>query len=83
LDTLLLLVNVRLFGGQDTHALLTQCARATGADPDDLIAVLAGLAGYFADIARRPPPTGIPNVRAFQQAQAAAVISWLQEEIPT
>nr|WP_274531751.1 hypothetical protein [Micromonospora hortensis] len=26
---------------------------------------------------RRPPPQGIPTVRAFQQAQADALLPWL------
>jgi aminoglycoside phosphotransferase (APT) family kinase protein len=79
LDTLLLLVNVRLFGGHDTPALLARRAALTGADEDGLVAVLAGVAGFFADAARQPPPKGLPTVRAFQQAQADAVVSWLRE----
>jgi hypothetical protein len=80
LDRLLLLVNVRLFGGHDCTALLTECAAATGADPADLVAVLVGVAGFFADITRQPPPPGLPTVRAFQRAQADAVLSWLRED---
>jgi aminoglycoside phosphotransferase (APT) family kinase protein len=79
LDSLLLLVNVRLFGGHDTHALLAERAAVTGADPQDLIAVLAAVAGYFTDVARRPPSTGIPTARAFQRAQGDAVLAWLSE----
>ena len=83
LDRLLLLVNVRLYGGDhDTGALLAACAEETGADPRDLVAVLAALAGFFADMARRPPPAGIPTVRAFQRAQADAIVSWLDELDP-
>jgi Ser/Thr protein kinase RdoA (MazF antagonist) len=79
LDTVLLLINVRLFGGHDTEALLAECAAWSGANPADLRAVLAGFAGYFADRARRPPPPGLPTVRAFQRAQAETVTSWLRE----
>lgn len=82
LDSVLLLINVRLFGGHDTEALLADCAAWSGADPADLRAVLAGFAGYFADRARRPPPPGLPTVRAFQRAQADAVTSWLRESWP-
>jgi aminoglycoside phosphotransferase (APT) family kinase protein len=81
LDRLLLLVNVRLFGGHDTHPMLARCAAATGADPHDLIAALAGFGGFFADAARQPPPAGLPTLRAFQQAQADAVGSWLREAL--
>lgn len=79
LDTLLLLINARLYGGHDTHALLTKHAAVTGADPHDLIAVLTGLAGYFTNTARQPPPKGLPTVRAFQRAHADTVLSWLRE----
>jgi len=72
LDTLLLLVNVRLYGG---HADLT----TIDADRADLIGVLAGFGGFFADAARQPPPLGLPSLRAFQQAQADVVVSWLHE----
>jgi aminoglycoside phosphotransferase (APT) family kinase protein len=80
LDTVLLLVNVRLFGGHDTGPLLARCAASTGAEHGDLLAALAGFAGYFADAARQPPPPGLPTLRAFQRAQADAVVAWLREE---
>jgi aminoglycoside phosphotransferase (APT) family kinase protein len=79
LDRLLLLVNVRLYGGHDCSALLLQCADAYDADPGDLRSVLAGLAGYFVDVARLPPPPGLPTVREFQRAQGDALVSWLAE----
>jgi thiamine kinase-like enzyme len=78
LDTLLLLINVRLYGDHDTHALLTRHAAVTGADPQDLIAVLSGIAGFCADAARQPPPKGLPTLRAFQRAQAETVLPWLR-----
>ncbi len=72
LDTLLLLVNIRLHGG---HADLT----ALDAGRDDLIGALAGLGGFFSDAARRPAPPGLPSLREFQQAQADVVVAWLRE----
>jgi Ser/Thr protein kinase RdoA (MazF antagonist) len=50
LDTLVL-INARLYGGHDTHALLIN----------------------FVDTARRPPPKGLPTLRAFQRAQADTI----------
>jgi aminoglycoside phosphotransferase (APT) family kinase protein len=78
-DSVLLLINVRLHGGHDTHALLAQRAARTDADPGDLVAALAGVAGYFIDTARRPAPLGIPTVRGFQRAQGDALLAWLAE----
>lgn len=74
LDTLLLLVNVRLYGG--TADLAT-----VDADRADLVGALAGLGGFFADAARHPAPPGLPTLRAFQRAQADAVVSWLVQLI--
>jgi aminoglycoside phosphotransferase (APT) family kinase protein len=76
-DTLALLLNVRLYGGYvdvllDTHI---------DATPADVTAVLAGLAGYFLDAARKPPPIGLPTVRAFQGAQGQAVVTWLRQRL--
>ncbi len=75
LDTLQLLINVRLYGG---HADLDSIE----AGQDDLVATLAGFGAYFTDIARRPPPPGLPTVRAFQQAQSDVVLAWLRELSP-
>lgn len=72
LDTLLLLLNFSLHGGQ---ADLT----AIDADHDDLVGVLTGFGAYFADAARHPAPPGLPSLREFQQAQADVVVSWLRE----
>ncbi|MFI1194002.1 phosphotransferase [Micromonospora sp. NPDC020750] len=81
LDTVLLLVNVRLHGGHDTEALLRARPLTAAAEPDAVTGVLAGLAGFFADRARQPPPVGIPGLREFQRAQADAVLAWLAERL--
>ncbi|MFK3981349.1 aminoglycoside phosphotransferase family protein [Micromonospora sp. NPDC050397] len=84
LDTLLLLVNVRLLDGGDgarADRLLVELAGRTGVDPADLTAVLAGFAGYFVDICRQPSAPGLPTVRAFQRAQAEALLSLLAERL--
>jgi aminoglycoside phosphotransferase (APT) family kinase protein len=72
LDTLLLLLNIRLHGGDPDLATID-------ADRDDLVGVLAGLGAFFADAARLPAPPGLPALREFQQAQADAVVSWLRQ----
>ncbi len=48
----------------------------------DLIAVLTGIAGFFADAAWQPPPKGLPTVRTFQRANADTVLSWLRPRYP-
>ncbi len=39
-------------------------------------ASLAGLAGYFADRARRPPAAGLPRIRSFQRQQLKSCLAW-------
>ena len=73
LDRLLLLVNVRLYGGHDCEAML----RDLDGDEHDMRSVLIGLTGYFVDAARNPPPPGLPTLRAFQRAQADALLPWI------
>ena len=72
-DRLMLLVNVRCYRGQLSTDI--------DADPDDITAVLAGVAGYFVDAARQPPPPGLPTVRAFQAAHGHVVLDWLRQRL--
>lgn len=82
LDTALLTINVRLHGDhRRADRLLADVADHTGADPQDLVDVLAGMAGFFLDIARKPAPPGLPTLRAFQRAQAEALLPWLRERL--
>ncbi|MER7456379.1 phosphotransferase [Micromonospora sp. NPDC126480] len=81
LDTALLLVNVRLHGGHDTDALLRRLPVTADVDRDTLTGFYAGLAGFFLDGARRPPPPGIPTVRAFQRAQGEALLPWVASRL--
>ncbi|SBT45408.1 phosphotransferase [Micromonospora auratinigra] len=81
LDSLLILVNVQLHGGHDVEALLRARPRTADVDPAAVTGVLAGFAGFFLDGARRPPPPGIPTVRAFQRAQGDAVLRWLTRRL--
>jgi hypothetical protein len=69
----MLLVNVRCYGGQLSTDI--------DADPDEITAVLAGVAGYFVDAARQPPPPGLPTVRAFRAAQGQVVPDWLRQRL--
>ncbi|MFB9410107.1 phosphotransferase family protein [Dactylosporangium matsuzakiense] len=73
-DTLTLVLNVRLYGGRVDDAVID-------ADPGDIDGCIAGLAGMFADRARRPAPPGLPTVRQFQQDQADVLLAWLRERL--
>ncbi|MEV2241935.1 phosphotransferase [Micromonospora sp. NPDC049891] len=83
LDTAMLLLDVRLQGGHDTEALLRRLPLTAAVDPDVVTGLYAGLAGFFTDRARLPPPPGIPTLRAFQHAQAEVLLAWLAERTGT
>jgi Ser/Thr protein kinase RdoA (MazF antagonist) len=75
-DQLLLCVNVDLYGGHDPERLTVHYLETV--NRDDITAALAGVCGYFTDIARQPPGQGLPTVRAFQRAQAQSTLGWLR-----
>jgi hypothetical protein len=80
-DQLLLCVNVDLYGGYDPEKLVRHYVPTV--NHDDITAALAGLCGYFTDVARQPTDPGLPTVRAFQRAQARSTLSWLRRRYPT
>lgn len=78
LDSAMLMVNIRMYGGHDTDALLDRIADDFGVDLAAIRGLLAGMAGFFVDAARRPIP-GLPTVTAWRQAQGDALVSWIPE----
>ncbi|MCR6689333.1 phosphotransferase [Cellulomonas sp.] len=78
LDLAFMLPSVTLQGGGDPAALFRSHRLSIGVTDDELRAGLAGLAGYFAWSSLQPAPLGIPNLRAFQGAQAGATLRWLR-----
>lgn len=81
-DAVTVLVNVRVFDpGYDADAVLRSHGVFTLATAESVNGFLSGLAAYFIDAARQPPPPGLPTVRAFQQQQGETVIHWLRERL--
>jgi aminoglycoside phosphotransferase (APT) family kinase protein len=81
LDRLLLCVNLLLYDDVDIDPLVARLASDAAVSEDLLIDVLAGYTGYFLDAARQPPPPALPTVRAFQQAQADALLPWVRQRL--
>jgi hypothetical protein len=81
-DALTVLVNVRVFDSSfDADALLASHEVFTPATAANVNGFLSGLAAYFVDASRQPPPSGLPTVRVFQRQQGEAVIHWLRERL--
>jgi hypothetical protein len=74
LDTVLLALNVIVYGGAGDRLLAE-------VDPRHATDVIAALAGMFEFQSRLPPPPGIPTVRAFQRAQADALLPWVRDRL--
>ena len=71
--------SVSLEGGPDPESLLRRYPAAHQADPDQINAVLAAIAGFFTYQATLPPPPGLPTLRAFQDAQGVVARNWLRD----
>lgn len=66
-----------LGGAPDPEAVLQGSATGRAADPRAVNAILAAFTGLMELARRKPPPPGIPTVRAFQAAQAEVAGAWL------
>ncbi|HEV2139966.1 MAG TPA: aminoglycoside phosphotransferase family protein [Candidatus Dormibacteraeota bacterium] len=77
-EWLALAPSVYMQGGPKPKDLLRMTPLA-GVDDGAIDAVIASLTGYFLGHSRRPPPPGIPTVRAFQAAQGEIALAWLRE----
>jgi aminoglycoside phosphotransferase (APT) family kinase protein len=77
-DLLLLLPSVAMQGGPDPDAVFAAHPAARGADPAAVTATLAAWAGFLVGDARRPPPPGLPTLRAFQLGQGLVALDWLR-----
>ncbi len=67
--------SVAMQGGPEPEELLRRSGITT--DPDALTAIIAAIAGYFTQRALLPPPSGLPTLRAFQDAQGIVARRWL------
>jgi hypothetical protein len=71
--------SVGMQGGPEPADLLAMSTVGRAADPDRLAVLVAAITGYFVVSALRPPPPGLPTVRAFQAAQGEVALRWLRE----
>jgi aminoglycoside phosphotransferase (APT) family kinase protein len=78
-DVVFLAPSVAMQGGPQPADLLTRSRAGRSADPTGLTATVCALAGYFTERSLRPPPPGLPTVRAFQAAQGEVTRRWLAQ----
>ena len=68
--------SVSMQGGPQPEELM-RLAALDDVDDGAIDAVLAAITGFFIAYSLRPPPPGIPTVRAFQAAQGEIALAWL------
>jgi aminoglycoside phosphotransferase (APT) family kinase protein len=71
--------SVAMQGGPESADLLARSRAGRSASRADLTATVCALAGYFTEGSLRPPPPGLPTVRAFQAAQGEVTRRWLAQ----
>jgi len=83
LDVVLFLPSVTMQGGPPPAQVLDRhpaCrAAAPRGHPAALTAALVAVAGFFTLRSLRPPPPGLPTLRAFQAAQGAVARAWIAQ----
>ena len=82
-DLVLFAPSVAMQGGPAPAGLIALSRHGRATSRETLAALVCGMAGYLTRQALRPPPPGLPTVRAFQAAQGTAARRWLAELIGT
>ena len=77
IDSVMLLKNAA-FHGHDPEPYLDGHPLLAGVDPWHVTAFVAGMAGFFLEKGRQPPPPGLPTLREFQLAQHATTLQWVR-----
>jgi hypothetical protein len=71
--------SVAMQGGPEPAETFAMSAVGRAADREELLPLVAAIAGYFVVGALAPPPPGLPTVRAFQAAQGVVALRWLRQ----
>jgi len=78
-DLVFLAPSVAMQGGPPPAELLTMTRAGRAASREAVTALVCAVAGYFTERSLRPPPPGIPTVRAFQAAGGQIARRWLAD----
>lgn len=81
LDAVIFAPSVTMQGGPPPEEVVAGHPALRAADPDAVTAIVAALAGFFTEQGMRPPPPGLPTLRAFQEGQGAVAREWLRRRL--
>lgn len=77
-DVVMMVPSIVLQGGPEPEELIAASPAAQSAPLEDVRCVAAALAGGFLWYSTKPPPPGLPTVRAFQRAQGTVLLEWVR-----
>ena len=80
-DLVLFAPSVADQGGPQPAELIASSRSAAAAGPHAVTALVCALAGYLTESSLRPPPPGLPTIRAFQAAHATIARHWLTQRL--
>ena len=69
--------SVTMQGGPLPEEVISRHSACRTANSEAITAAVVALAGYFTHQAVQPPPSGLPTVRAFQDAQGVVAREWI------
>ena len=78
-DVVAMAPSVAMQGGPEPAEFIARSRTGRAAGRQALAATVCALAGYLAEGSLRPPPPGLPTVRAFQAAQGRVARRWLAQ----
>ena len=76
-DVVFLAPSVTMQGGPPPDEVLAMSRSGRTASRETVLAAVCAVAGYFTASSLRPPPPGLPTLRAFQAAQGEIARRWL------
>jgi aminoglycoside phosphotransferase (APT) family kinase protein len=78
-DVVFMAPSVTMQGGPHPEEILAMTRSGRTSSRSTVTAAVCAAAGYFIEGSLRPPPPGLPTVRAFQAAQGEIARRWLAE----
>jgi aminoglycoside phosphotransferase (APT) family kinase protein len=81
IDLLAFVPSVAMQGGPHPWEIFDEHPLGRVAPAEQVVPVVAALAGFFVDRSIQTPPPGLPTLREFQRAQGVEALAWLRRSL--
>lgn len=81
IDLVAFLPSVAMQGGPKPWEVFEAHPLGRDAPAEQVVPVVAALAGFFVERSLQPPPPGLPTLREFQRAQGIEALAWLRRSL--